>query len=87
MSNEKLADYKKKAGENASAADKAGDTKTGNKRFSGIMKATRKQFANDAKEELSPKQKALDKNKNGKIDGSDLAKLRGEELSAKTKST
>ena len=81
LSNEKLADYKKKAGENASAADKAGDTKTGNKRFSGIMKATRKQFANDAKEELSPKQKALDKNKNGKIDGSDLAKLRGEELS------
>ena len=30
-------------------------------------------------EELSPKQKALDKNKNGKIDGSDLAKLRNEE--------
>jgi len=81
LSNEKLADYKKKAGENASAADKAGDTKTGNKRFSGIMKATKKQFANDAKEELSPKQKAMDKNKNGKIDGSDLAKLRGEELS------
>ena len=88
LSNEKLADYKKKAGENASAADKAGDTKTGNKRFSGIMKATRKQFDNDAKqktEELSPKQKAMDKNKNGKIDGSDLAKLRGEELSAKQK--
>jgi hypothetical protein len=81
LSNEKLADYKKKAGESASAADKAGDTKTGNKRFSGIMKATKKQFANDTKEELSPKQKALDKNKNGKIDGSDLAKLRGEELS------
>ena len=76
LSNEKLADYKKKAGENASAADKAGDTKTGNKRFSGIMKATRKQFDNDAKqktEELSPKQKAMDKNKNGKIDGFDLS--------------
>jgi len=88
LSTNKLADYKKKAGENASAADKAGDTKTGNKRFSGIMKATRKQFDNDAKqktEELSPKQKAMDKNKNGKIDGSDLAKLRGEELSAKQK--
>jgi hypothetical protein len=42
------------------------------------------QFDNDAKqklEELSPKQKAMDKNKNGKIDGFDLAKLRGEELS------
>lgn len=207
LSTNKLADYKKKAGENASAADKAGDTKTGNKRFSGIMKATRKQFDNDAKktnedvteasqrvdslvtdalkimkgsdlkdavqalktvlgdreyndrrghynfyvkqlvdmygkktneeldieldevlskdatagdfihdfvnsdnpkfagkskekrkqmalaayyakqknEELSPKQKVLDKNKNGKIDGEDLAKLRGEELSAKQK--
>jgi len=88
LSNEKLGDYKKKAGEAATAADKAGDTKTGNKRFSGIMKATRKQFGNDAKqktEELSPKQKELDKNKNGKIDGSDLAKLRGEELSAKQK--
>ncbi len=125
LSTNKLADYKKKAGENASAADKAGDIKTGNKRFSGIMKATRKQFDNDSKkkvtemdntdphsgperevksvtnkhkivykrhekedaktEELSPKQKALDKNKNGKIDGEDLAKLRGEELSAKQK--
>ena len=79
LSTNKLADYKKKAGENASAADKAGDTKTGNKRFSGIMKATRKQFDNDAKqktEELSPKQKELDKNKNGKIDGTDLVHLR-----------
>jgi hypothetical protein len=88
LSTDKLADYKKKAGDSASAADKAGDTKTGNKRFSGIMKATRKQFDNDAKqktEELSPKQKAMDKNKNGKIDGSDLAKLRGEELSPKQK--
>jgi hypothetical protein len=82
LSNDKLADYKKKAGADASAADKAGDIKKGNKRFSGIMKATRKQFDNDAKqktEELSPKQKAMDKNKNGKIDGSDLAKLRKEE--------
>ena len=148
LSNDKLADYKKKAGDSASAADKAGDTKKGNKRFSGIMKATRKQFDNDAKneevshvdeasaepitdrdikmaigvirdkryaggnmsgayntiekikkglashpkvkaamqasnEELSPKQKALDKNKNGKIDGFDLSHLRKktEELS------
>jgi hypothetical protein len=31
---------------------------------------------NTKTEELSPKQKALDKNKNGKIDGSDLAHLR-----------
>jgi hypothetical protein len=79
LSNEKLADYKKKAGESASAADKAGDIKKGNKRFSGIIKATRKQFDNDVKpktEELSPKQKTMDKNKNGKIDGSDLAAIR-----------
>jgi len=79
LSNDKLADYKKKAGADASAADKAGDIKKGNKRFSGIIKATRKQFDNDVKpktEELSPKQKAMDKNKNGKIDGSDLAAIR-----------
>ena len=31
-------------------------------------------------EELSPKQKKIDKNKNGKIDGSDLASLRKEEV-------
>ena len=155
LSTNKLSDYKKKAGADASAADKAGDTKKGNKRFSGIMKATRKQFDNDAKktnedvteasqrvdslvtdalkvmqgselkdavqalktvlgdreyndrrghynfyvkqlvdmygkktnEELSPKQKEIDKNKNGKIDGFDLAHLRKktEELSPKQK--
>ena len=43
-----LTNYKKKAGEQASAADKAGDFKKGNKRFSGIMKATKKQFAKTA---------------------------------------
>lgn len=53
LSNEKLADYKKKAGADASAADKAGDMKKGNKRFSGIMKATKKQFANDSKKEVT----------------------------------
>jgi hypothetical protein len=51
LSNELLGSYKKKAGEQASAADKAGDFKTGNKRFSGIVRATKKQFANDVKEE------------------------------------
>jgi hypothetical protein len=51
LSNELLARYKAKAGEQASAADKAGDYKTGNKRFSGIIKATKKQFNNDLKEE------------------------------------
>ena len=51
LSNELLGNYKKKAGEQASAADKAGDFKKGNKRFSGIVRATKKQFANDIKEE------------------------------------
>jgi hypothetical protein len=43
------------------------------------------EFNPEIDEELSAKQKQIDKNKNGKIDGSDLAKLRGEELSAKQK--
>ena len=49
LSNTFLQRYKKKAGEEASAADKKGDINKGNKRFSGIMKATRKQFNNDTK--------------------------------------
>jgi hypothetical protein len=53
LSTKKLGDYKKKAGEEASAADKSGDTKKADKRFSGIMKATRKQFDNDIKESYS----------------------------------
>ena len=65
LSNVTLASYKKKAGEYASAADKAanvsfkaGDTALGqrwqnraNKKFGGIIKATNKQFDNDAKNE------------------------------------
>jgi hypothetical protein len=51
LSNDLLARYKTAAGAQASAADKAGDYKTGNKRFSGIIKATKKQFNNDLKEE------------------------------------
>jgi len=49
LSNAVLARYKAKAGEQASAADKTGDFKKGNKRFSGIIKATNKQFDNDIK--------------------------------------
>ena len=48
-SNEKLAAYKTAASASATAADKAGDFKKGNKRFSGIIRATNKQFKNDAK--------------------------------------
>ena len=49
LSNELLASYKKKAGEDASKQDKEGNFDKGHKRFKGIMKATFKQFANDAK--------------------------------------
>ena len=49
LSNEKLGQYKKAASADASAADKSGDYKRGDKRFSGIVKATKKQFANDEK--------------------------------------
>jgi len=49
LSSELLGRYKKAAGADASAADKAGNYDRGNKRFSGIVKATKKQFSNDAK--------------------------------------
>jgi hypothetical protein len=55
LSSDLLARYKKAAGEQASAADKAGDYEKGNKRFKGINKATMKQFDNDLKkEEVEP---------------------------------
>jgi len=49
ISNEKLAQYKTAAALDAGKADKEGDYKRGDKRFSGIVKATKKQFANDTK--------------------------------------
>lgn len=49
LSTEKLANYKKAAGADARAADKAGDFARGNKRFAGIVKATKKQFDNETK--------------------------------------
>jgi hypothetical protein len=45
-----LASYKTKAGAAATAADSAGDRKIGDRRFSGIVKATKKQFDQDAKQ-------------------------------------
>jgi hypothetical protein len=53
LSSDLLGRYKTAAGAQASAADKAGDYAKGNKRFSGIMKATRKQFDNDAKKSVA----------------------------------
>jgi peptidoglycan hydrolase-like protein with peptidoglycan-binding domain len=44
-----LGRYKKAAGADAKKADAEGDYARGNKRFSGIVKATKKQFANDEK--------------------------------------
>lgn len=49
LSNKTLASYKKKAGADATQADKRGDYARGNKRMSGIIKATKKEFDNDAK--------------------------------------
>lgn len=49
LSNELLGRYKKAAGADAKKADVAGNYKQGDKRFSGIIKATKKQFANDEK--------------------------------------
>ena len=53
ISNEVLARYKTAAGRSATIADKAGDFAKGDKRFSGMIKATKKQFANDAKKAIS----------------------------------
>ena len=67
LSSEKLGQYKKAAGAQASAADKVGDTKRADKRFSGIVKATKKQFANDEKkvsEKMLPKSAFAGSNKN-----------------------
>ena len=49
LSTEKLAQYKTAAARDARAADQEGDVKRGDKRFGGIVKATKKQFDNDAK--------------------------------------
>jgi RNA polymerase sigma factor (sigma-70 family) len=67
LSSEKLGQYKKAAGAQASAADKAGDTKKADKRFSGIVKATKKQFANDEKSvaEANPNQQIARYNPDG----------------------
>lgn len=52
LSTDALAKYKTAAGKSASEADSKGDFKTGDKRFKGIVAATKKQFVNDAKESV-----------------------------------
>ena len=49
LSTELLARYKKAAAADAKKADADGNYKQGDKRFSGIVKATNKQFDNDLK--------------------------------------
>jgi hypothetical protein len=49
LSTNKLAQYKTAAAKDAKEADKEGDFKRGDKRFHGIVQATKKQFDNDAK--------------------------------------
>jgi hypothetical protein len=49
ISTEVLSKYKTAAAADARSADKAGNYEQGNKRFKGIVNATKKQFANDAK--------------------------------------
>lgn len=49
LSPELLSRYKKAAGADATAADKKGDIARGNKRFKGIIRATKKEFDNDLK--------------------------------------
>lgn len=49
LSNDMLGRYKKAASADASRADKKGNFKQGDKRFNGIVKATKKQFDNDTK--------------------------------------
>ena len=53
VSNDLLGRYKKKAGEQATVADKAGNFEKGHKRFKGIVKATLKQFANDKPKQVA----------------------------------
>jgi hypothetical protein len=49
LSTNKLSQYKTAAARDAKKADQAGDFKRGDKRLSGMVQATKKQFDNDAK--------------------------------------
>lgn len=49
LSNQLLGKYKTAASKSAKAADQSGDYGKGDKRFNGIVTATKKQFNNDAK--------------------------------------
>jgi hypothetical protein len=70
ISMQKLTQYKTAAAKSASEADKAGDIKKGDKRFSGIMRATKKQFAkttNEGVEQIDEERYGFFGTKNPKI--------------------
>ena len=56
LSTDTLGKYKKAASADASKADKEGNFSKGDKRFAGIVKATKKQFDNDSKKSESIKE-------------------------------
>jgi hypothetical protein len=60
LSNDKLTQYKRAAALDAGQADKEGDFERGDKRFSGIIKATKKQFANDVKKHKDTKKESVE---------------------------
>ena len=76
-----LARYKTAAGASAKASDEAGNYKKGDKRFSGINKATRKQFDNDLKKHGQYKESdaswtaAMEKQKENRLTTNDKKKL------------
>lgn len=60
VSNELLSKYKKAASKDASKADAEGNFKKGDKRFSGIISATKKQFDNDVKKRTTNEAGVID---------------------------
>ena len=93
LSNDLLSRYKKKASDDSRAADAAGDVKKADKRFSGVVKATTKQFAKFEKKPVAEEVESIDesfavKDSSGKtVDvkfSESEAKKRAEELTKKT---
>jgi len=60
LSTELLHRYKEKASADSTKADKEGDIARGNKRFSGVVKATNKQFANFKKKGFKEETEQID---------------------------
>jgi hypothetical protein len=71
LSNELLGRYKDKAADDAMKADKAGDFKRGDKRFSGVVKATNKQFAAMRKKPFGEEVEELEEGENEQVKGGD----------------